>query len=157
MTDEQPSSPPPEDAKPKKRKKLTRKQAALARARVKDPEATLSELGVKSAYRGGPGTVQRELSKPHVRARIQDLMESHPETSIKGLHKKIVEGLGSTFVKVFKSEDDTIIESKAYDDMPTRHRYLETALELQGLKGKALQIDPDALPDGATFTLTITT
>ena len=161
MSDDQPETPAPDDAitKPPKKKRLTRKQAALARARVKEPEATLSEIGARAAYAGGPGTVLRELKKAHVQDRIRALMEAHPDTSMQGLHKKLVEGLNATKVDrhVFLKKTDVfnhdtqeveeteslVVHEKVDVDYATRHRYLDTASDWVGLGEKRVRIAGD--------------
>jgi len=148
-------------------KRLTKKQAKLARERVKNPDATLSELSQRSAYHD-KATAARELKKPHVQERIKDLMDARPALKDDALLKKLEEGLeaGKTeffphevttgFEKVLDAEGKEILDSKGKPklravktleivtrdciDYPTRHRYLDTALDLKGHKQKKVDV-----------------
>lgn len=148
------------------RRRLTRKQAKLARARVKDPEATLEELGKQAGYRDRTHA-HRELKKEHVQQRIQDLMDAHPATTDAGLLKTLREGLQAQKTEFFQHEvitgyvpvkdgrkivrdskgkpklrpvKELKIIAKDCVDHGTRHRYLDTAVELKGHKRKKLDV-----------------
>ena len=124
------------DEQPKKLKRLTRKQERLARARVKNPNATLAEIGIKAGYVSAKNSTWRDINKPHVKARIRELLEASPATSIIGLHKKIKEGLNATETKFFQLEGH-VTETHDCIDYGTRHKYLSTALELHGATDRA--------------------
>ena len=121
-------------------KSLTKKQAKLARARIIKPEATLSELGDISGY-SSPQKVHRALALPHVQDRMRALMEAHHETNSIGLHKKMREGLNATTIKVFKGEDDELIESEEYVDHNARAKFLGFASTWVGLDEKEERSD----------------
>ena len=130
-----------EPPKPKKKKRLTRKQAKLARERVKDPNATLSELGLKAGYTYAQGT-KRALELDHVQDRMREIMAAHPDTSMKGLHKKLSEGLNATKIERHAFQGSVITENVDID-YGTRHRYLETASEWAGLAEKRVRVSGD--------------
>lgn len=119
---------------PDEDKRLTRKQEKAARERVKDPEATLSEIGEKSGYTT-PQHVTRELNKPHVQARVRELMDASEKLRVPALLKKLEEGLDANEIKFFADKGEVISE-RVTVDYPTRLGYLDRALELQGLKSK---------------------
>lgn len=128
-----------------KPKKLTRKQERLARAVVRDPQAPLSEIGRKSGYSGDSnqavaGSAWRTLQIPHVKARIRELMELNPKLHLVELTKRLEEGLGAKETKFFAHEG-VVTDKRETVDYGTRHRYLETALELHGATEKV----PDAV------------
>lgn len=139
--EEKPSSSPVDP--PKKMKRLTRKQAKLARARVKDPEGTLTEIGLRAGY-AGKQQAKRALDTEHVQDQIRRLMDANPKLTNAALTKKLAAGLDATFVKVFQTKDGEIIESDEYEDLPTRHRYLETAAEWKGIAEKRVHVTGDA-------------
>ena len=118
---------------PKKIKKVTRKQAAIARARVKYPEATQKEI----AFRVGTSreNVNQVLAQPHVKARIREIMNNHKDTSLEGLHKRMVEGLNAKSIQFFQ-KDGVVTDKRTTIDHTTRHKHLETALELHGAREK---------------------
>lgn len=117
-------------------KKLTRKQAKLVTARIKDPEATHLEIGLQT------GTIRsnvtRELNKPHVKARIRELMESRPKLQLPSLMKRLEDGLESKR-KTYFQDKGNVVEEREDPDMPTRAKYLDTALELHGAKEKTAE------------------
>lgn len=128
------------DEAPKKRKKLTRKQERLARAVVKNPESSLNELAADARMAGGTSSAWRALQTPHVKARIRELMDANPALQLPALTKRLEEGLGAREIKFFQHEG-RVVDERVTVDYGTRHRYLETALELQGATEKV----PDAI------------
>lgn len=125
---------------PDENKKLTRKQEKAARERVKDPEATLSEIGQRADY-DNKSNVHRELVKPHVQARVKELMDASPKLQVPALLKKLEEGLEAQEIKFFADKGEVISE-RVTTDFPTRLGYLDRALELQGLKNKDKSVVP---------------
>lgn len=123
--------------KPKGRRKLTRMQERLARAIVRDPDATLGEVGQAAGYAKGRGKERAAISawrasnQPHVKERIRELMNLRPATSLKGLHKTLEEGLRARETKFF-AHKGKVKSTKHVVNHDTRHKYLETALELHG-------------------------
>jgi hypothetical protein len=117
--------------------KLTKKQEKLARAVVKDPGASLRDLGKRAGYEGNdtnnPHVVYHTLNKPHVKARIRELMDMSPKLQIPGLLTKLEEGLDATETKFFAHQGEVVSERETID-YSTRRAYLDTALELQGVK-----------------------
>ena len=113
---------------------LSKQAAKLARARVQNPDAPLRELAVKTGYRG-VDTVCRALNTPAVQARIRALLEASPKLRVTALTRKLAEGLDAKETKFFQYEGQ-VIETRDVIDYGTRHRYLETALELHGAREK---------------------
>ena len=121
-------------------RKLTKKQEAIARARVKDPNASLSELGKAAGYNGITKQVVavaawKAINTPSVKERIRQLMERHKDTSLDGLHKTLADGLKASEIKFFAHEG-RVKDKRVTVDHGTRHRYLETALEMHGALDK---------------------
>lgn len=110
-------------------KRLTKKQARIARERVKDPEASQREIGDRVGMT--QPHVARELAKPHVQARVAELMERRPKLQDSALFKKLEEGLDATETKFFQ-KDGHVLEEKVCVDYPTREKYLGLAFELKG-------------------------
>ena len=117
-------------------KRLTRKQAKIARARVRNPDATQVEIGDKVGMT--QPHVARELAKPHVQERIRQLMDANPRLTEKALTKKLVEGLNAKETKFFAHEG-VVVSTRNTIDYATRHRYLETALRLRGLASSVIE------------------
>ena len=128
----------PGDVGPKPGKKQNRrpskKARLLARARVKNPDATLQELADETGY-SGPDTVHRALNSESVKARIRELLEASPKLKVAALTRKLAEGLNATETKFFQHEGE-VTDEREVVDYGTRHRYLETALELHGAREK---------------------
>ena len=122
---------------PKATKKLTRKQGKLVRAVVAEPEATLKELALKSTYQHEQ-TVHGELQKPHVQAGIVELMNQSPKLQMPSLLKKLEDGLDAVdaYPVTTGRGEDKVFELKEVPNFSVRHKYLETALELQGAMNK---------------------
>ena len=140
MSDEAtPDQPPPE--KPKKKKRLTRKQAKAARERVKDPDASLSEIAKRSGY-ADKTNVHTALNKPHVQDRIRDLMDANPNLTEAALAKKLEEGLQAKEIKFFAHEGEVVDERETVD-YAVRHRYLETAADWRGISEKRVKLTMD--------------
>ena len=127
------------------RRRLTRQQQKLARLRVKFPDATLSELGRKADY-DNPANVKRALDREHVQQRVRDLMDASPKLRVPSLLKKIEEGLEANVVQYF-ADKGKVRDKRVDRDLVTRHRYLDTALHLHGLKEKKI----DVTSNGATI------
>lgn len=113
---------------------LTGQQRALARARVKDPDATLGELAEQAGYSDEHGA-WRALQTNAVKARIRQLLEASPKTKVTALLRKLAQGLNAKETKFFQHEGK-VTETRDTIDYGTRHRYLETALELHGAREK---------------------
>ena len=128
----------PGDVGPKPGKKqqrgLSGRLNKLARARIKRPDATLKELAVETGY-SGPDTVCRALNSDAVKARIRELLEASPKLRVAALTRKLAEGLNATETKFFQHEGE-VTDEREVVDYGTRHRYLETALELHGAREK---------------------
>ncbi len=115
-------------------RKLTPKQAKLARELLKNPEATLEELGQIVGY-SDAAHVHSELEKEHVKDRVKDLMDASPKLRVPALLAKLEEGLDAQEIKFFADKGEVISE-RVTVDFPTRLGYLDRALDLQGLKQK---------------------
>lgn len=117
-------------------RRLTLRQARIARARVKYPYDSQRKLGDRLGIK--QPRLARELAKPHVARKIIELMDQHPLTTAPGLLKTLRDGLVAKETKVFAHEG-VIIDKIHLVDHKTRHSFLETALELRGLKNKQEQ------------------
>ena len=118
----------------KPKRAISRQMNKLARARVKNPDATLKELAAETGYRG-EDTVCRALNSDKVKARIRELLEASPKLKVAALTRKLAEGLNATETKFFQHEGE-VTDEREVVDFGTRHRYLETALELHGAREK---------------------
>lgn len=135
----------PDDPTPpavvKKKRKLSRKEEALARSVVKNPNGTLAEHGDKARYAEGchknvKATVAwKALQRDHVKERIRELLNKNKDTSLDGLHKTLAAGLKAKETQFFQ-KDGEVTDTRTTVDYGTRHRYLETALELHGAREK---------------------
>lgn len=143
-SEQEPQYPPDNGPEPlpstkAKVKRLTRKEEALARAVVRNPNDSLSEIGDAAGYEGNKQvravTAWKTLQKDHVKDRIRALMNKRKDTSLEGLHKTLSEGLKAKEVKFFQHEGK-VTAKRVTVDHGTRHRYLETALELHGAREK---------------------
>lgn len=117
---------------------LSARQERLARARVRDPNATLYELGDAAGYKGPSKSVVsvsawRAVNNPNVKARIRELMELRPATQLGGLLNTLEDGLQATETKYF-SHQGKVVDKRVTTDYATRKGYLDTALELHGAK-----------------------
>ena len=127
------------------RRRLTAQQRKLARLRVKFPDATLAELGEKAGYYDAAKT-KRALDTEHVQQRVRDIMDASPALRVPSLLKKIEEGLEANVVQYF-ADKGKVRDKRVDRDLVTRHRYLDTALHLHGLKNKNI----DVTSNGATI------
>lgn len=122
------------------KRKLTRKQEKLARAMVKDPNASLSQLADAAGYEGPTKSVKavsvwKAGNLPHVKARVRELMETSPKLNVPALLTKLEEGLEATDTKFF-AHKGKVVSKRETVDYATRKGYLDTALEMQGVKEK---------------------
>lgn len=113
---------------------ITRRQRAIARAKVKNPDATLKELAEAAGY-NNESAAWAALRSDKVKARIRLLLESSPKLKVAALTKKLADGLEATETKFFQHEGE-VTDEREVVDFGTRHRYLETALELHGAREK---------------------
>ena len=118
--------------------RLTKKQELIARARVRDPNASLSELGNTAGYRGATKQIVaisawKSVNSPNVKARIRELMDQRPATSLGGLLNTLEDGLGAKRTQFFAHEGK-VVSSRTTKDYATRRGYLDTALEMHGAK-----------------------
>lgn len=123
--------------KPEKQK-LTRRQELIARARVRDPHASLSELGNAAGYKGVSKqniaiSAWKAVNNPNVKARIRELMDLRPATRLDGLLNTLEDGLKADRTQFFAHEGK-VISKRTTKDYATRRGYLDTALEMQGAK-----------------------
>src|SRR5579859_7584900 len=103
-------------------KRLTPKQRALIKAKLKNPDATSEELARQTPYSSGT-TVREALSSKAVKARLSELMEKHPQLNREVRLKKLAEGLDAKETKFFQ-KDGIVTDSREVIDYPTRHMYL---------------------------------
>lgn len=104
-------------------KRLTPKQRALIKAKLKNPDATSDELAAQTGHADG-ASVRHALASPNVKARVAEMMEKHPKLKREVRLEKLAEGLEATIP--FKGE------ATALPDHSVRHKYLDTAFKLAG-------------------------
>lgn len=121
-------------------RRLTKKQAKLVRARVLHPEATLSELGVKVGYTSAQH-VHRVLSTPKAqeavateKALFLERMNKRKDLSHDVILDTMADGLKATRVQSVKLDDTIISVSTETPDFASRHKFMETVLEVRGIK-----------------------
>ena len=111
-------------------------QEKIARLRVKHPTDSLTEIGVKAGYASPTNGAWRALNKESVKARIRELMDSRPKLQLPSLMKKLEDGLDADKKQYF-AFNGTVMDERTDPDMPTRAKFLDTALELHGVKEKS--------------------
>ena len=83
----------------KDKHRLTPHQRRVVEAKIRKPEATLREVGVRAGYRSSPAQhAHKALQTPHVQTRLAELMEKHPRQELKfeRLLHTLADGLGAT-------------------------------------------------------------
>ena len=118
------------------RQRLTRKQRALVKAKVKDPTASLSKLGVEAGYTSAQHT-HRALNAPVVQnelAKVRSLMDEREKLSLGALLTHIEDGLETTEIKALKLEGSKVTVKTEVKDMKTRGAWWDRAMELRGLR-----------------------
>ena len=129
--------------KKRKAQALTRRQLALVKAKVADPDLKLSKAGRKAGYRGDDNIVSsvacRTLKLPTVRERFQQLMAKRKKLQHASLLKKMEEGLDATTTKFFAHEGE-IQDQAEVVDYATRHSYLALVAKLGGLEENKLEL-----------------
>ena len=133
-------------------RRLTKKQAAIARERVKNPEATQTEIGSKLGVRRQ--RVQKVLAQPHVQESIREALDKEPRLRVKAVVKKLADKTTAKSEKPFLGKDGEIIYSKPLDDH-IQLRATELALELRGNLKKSLDITSGGEPLQPTMAITI--
>ncbi len=134
-------------------RRLTKKQAAIARERVKHPSATQQEIGDKLGTKRAH--VARELAKPHVQESIREALDKEPRLRVKAVVKKLADKTTAKSEKPFLGKDGEIIYSKPLDDHNIQLRATELALELRGNLKKSLDITSGGEPLQPTMAITI--
>ena len=112
------------------RKKLTKKQAALVKARVANPDATLVQLKDKAKY-CDTQTVSDTLRKPVVKARIQELMDANPALTDEALTKKLAQKLEAKETKFFAHQGQ-VIDTEEVEAHGIQMQALDLALKVKG-------------------------
>lgn len=118
-----------EGEKPRKerRRRLTPKQQKLVKERLKNPNASLSELALQSHYTARQ-TVHATLNKPQVAATIQEAIAARQELSKNSLAEIIVQGIQATK----KSWHGQELTEKEQPDFLERRQMTELVLKLTG-------------------------
>lgn len=123
--------------------RLTDKQAALAKAAIADPNATLLKIGRRAGYEGNDAAVASAAHKAMKSANVQETfraaMAKHPKLQHSALLKKLAEGLEAKTTKFFAHEG-RVIDQEECDDYATRATYLTLATRLQGLQADRLEL-----------------
>ena len=130
------------------RKRLTKKQKALVKAVVLDPNATLTELARTSNYNDAQA-VHKALKAPAVLdalVEVRGIMSQRDKLSLGTLMTRLEEGLEATKAISLKVEGDEIMVQADVADFAVRHKYLTSALELHG----ALRPEAEAGPSQVT-------
>jgi len=130
--------------KTRKAQALTKKQLALVRVKVNNPDMPLGKAGRKAGYLGkSDAAVEsvacRTLKLPTVRERFQQLMAKRKKLQHASLLKKMEEGLDATTTKFFAHEGE-IQDQAEVVDYATRHSYLALVAKLGGLEENKLEL-----------------
>lgn len=130
----QPAQPTP-PVKRKRRQRLTPRQNRLARYVARHPDQTQEEAARAVGYSSkqaasvainNPKVVDKILTE---RDRFKALMDQREDLSRSRLLDKVAEGLEAVKTRTQHDQDPG-------PDHATRHRYIETALELRGATGQ---------------------
>lgn len=121
-----------------KRRGLTKGEYRAIKHKAAHPTATLEEIGRAAGYKHPLQSAWRAMNRPIVKQTIQDMMNERPKLRLSSLLLKVEEGLDAKQTKFFAHEGEVISEVDVID-YGTRHTYLDTALELQGVKKKEEQ------------------
>ena len=113
--------------------RLTRVRERVVRARLKHPFDTQDKLSKRLDML--PQNVSRILTNDKVKERIKELMDQSPKLQLPSLLQKLEEGLEADETKFFAHEGE-VTDERTTVDYVTRKGYLETALELHGVKDK---------------------
>lgn len=122
------------------KRRFTEKQKKLIEARIKNPDATLNELALKTGYDSEP-SVSRALDSPNVKARVSELMDRRKNLTRDSLLDGLEEGLKATRTQFFQHEG-VVTDSRECVDFSTRKTYQELAWRLRG----ELKPDADSMP-----------
>lgn len=117
-------------------RRLRKKERRLVRARVADPDATLEEIGAQAGYVQPRKDAWRALQREPVKVAVRELMNKSEKLQLPTLLKKLEEGLEARETKFF-ADKGKVRETRDVIDYGIRHRYLDTALEMHGVKDKA--------------------
>jgi len=105
----------------KQKKKPTKKQQKLIKARLKSPNATLEELATESGY-AGKAAVYKALHSTG----IQNAIKKDPRFNESRFLDHLHEGLEA------RKGNSTSSSTLGSPDWSNRHRYFETGLKLRG-------------------------
>lgn len=123
--------------------RITKKQAALVKAAVADPDATLAEIGRKAGYEGDDTctstSAARALKSANVQETFRAAMAKRKKLSHEALLKKLEEGLEATTTKLFAHEGH-IVDQEELVDYQTRGTYLALAAKLNGASAERVEM-----------------
>lgn len=122
---------------------MTKKQRALVKAKIANPDATLVEAGRKAGYEGDDASVavsaSRALKSANVQERFREAMERRKKLSDEALLVKLEEGLGATTTKFFAHEGH-VVDQEDCIDYSTRGTYLALATKLKGVAADKVEL-----------------
>lgn len=130
------------------RKRLTKKQKALVKAVVMDPNATLAAHGEASGYKNAAST-HRALKAPAVvdaLVEVRGIMSQRDKLSLGTLMTRLEQGLEATSVRSLKVEGEGFKVEAEVADHNVRHKWWASAMELHG----ALRPEVEAGPSQVT-------
>lgn len=130
------------------RKRLTKKQKALVKAVVMDPNATLRDWGETSGYKNAAST-HRALKAPAVvdaLVEVRGIMSQRDKLSLGTLMTRLEEGLEATRPVSLKVDGEDMLVSAEVKDFAVRHKYWTDAMKLHG----ALRPEAEAGPSQVT-------
>lgn len=132
-----------DNATRKSKVRITKKQAALVKAAVADPNATLAEIGRKAGYKGDDNSASAAASRALKSANVVDAfraaMDKRPKLQHAALLKKLEEGLEATATKFFAHEGH-VVDQEETTDFQARHSYLTLAAKLRGLGADKVEL-----------------
>ena len=127
---------------------LKGKKAKWVRERLKDPEASPSEIGRRAGYSQPANGSYRVSRSENVRAELQRLMDLHPELTSEGLAKGMAEGVMAKKVTRHYHKGELIGTHRDIDHAE-RRQSRDQALRIKG----ALRDDDVQGPQGVTEVL----
>ncbi len=124
----------PPKGRPKRFRRLTKRQDKAIKYLAEHPTASLQDAGMVAGYKesNAGASVASALRSPNVQEVLADMMEKDPTLCNSALLVKLREGLESNKKTYFADRNGNITEEKTDDDQPTRKEYLKLAFQVKG-------------------------
>ncbi|MFH1723539.1 MAG: hypothetical protein ABII00_02840 [Elusimicrobiota bacterium] len=113
------------------KRRLSKQQKKLVRARLRNPTASLTEIGIQAAYKQPRQSAYRALRNPHVQAELRAMMATRPKLRDERLLEKLEQGLEAKEMKFFQRAGK-VTETREVVAWGERRAHLELALKLKG-------------------------